>query len=97
MPLERLAQLVLGEHIGGAAESDDSLVQQHRMVEVRCHAREVMRRHEERLALGAQLLQQAQKIVLRGRIKAGERLVQEQQVCLLRKRAGDESASLLAA
>lgn len=95
MSLERVAKVLLRKNVRRAAEGDDAAVEQHSVVEVSSYAREVVRGNEQRLALRPQLLKKTKEVVLRGRVEAGERFVQQQKVRLLRESSRYQRPPLL--
>ena len=67
------------------------------MVEKLRHARQIVVRGDDEFPLVAQLAEELLEVVLRRLVEAGERLIEQKDMRLLRQRAGEESALLLAA
>ena len=94
---ECLLEIGLGEHLRRRAVAEHRSVDQHGAVAEARHAAEVMRRDKHHPALVAQRLQERDDRLLGAHVDAGEGFVEQDDLSVLRQRAGKEDALLLAA
>ena len=89
----------LGEHVYGRAVGDDpSAVEEQHAVGVLRGEREVVHRGDQRQpGLLAKAVEQVERLLLVPDVERGGRLVEQDDRRLLRERAGDDDALLLAA
>src|SRR5262245_28368035 len=93
----RFVQVLIREDLERRPGRDDAHVQQHHMIEVLAHGRQVMMDDHAGLAIIAQRAQNSDDRRLGGGINARERLIHEIEVRLLGQCAGEKNTLLLTA
>ena len=84
-------------YLARGSEGDETHVEQDEHVEILAGGRQIVMHHEHRLAALTQLVQQRDDRRFGRGIDAGERLIHEVKIALLREGAGQEDSLLLAA